>query len=100
MRYIWDSEAQDFVDPGQYYASKAAERDRSRSSLAVPYIQGDIEYISPLTGKPVTSRSERREELKRNNCREADPSEFTPKYQDPKYERRYSKRAREIAQSR
>lgn len=96
-RYIWHKAKGEFLDPETFYTLKAQERVNYASDLACPHIMGDIEYISPLTGKPITSRSERREELKRNNMREVDPSEFKPQYQNAKYERRYSKRAQELA---
>lgn len=34
------------------------------------------EYISPLTGKLITSKVERREEMKKFGVREVDPSEY------------------------
>lgn len=72
-----------------------------RSPLPTPYTAGDIEpYRSMASGKEITSRSHRREDLKANNCREVDPSEKRGGYLNPKYERRYSKRARELARSR
>jgi hypothetical protein len=39
-----------------------------------PMITSDIpDYISPVTGKPVSGRVARREDLRRNNCFEVDP---------------------------
>jgi hypothetical protein len=39
-----------------------------------PQILRDIpEYRSPIDGRPITSRSERREDLKRNGCVEWEP---------------------------
>lgn len=32
------------------------------------------EYTSPIDGRPITTRHERREDLKRNNCVEYEPS--------------------------
>ena len=50
----------------------AAERSRP---IAVPYIISDIpEYRSPIDGRPITTRSERRDDLARNNCVEYEPS--------------------------
>jgi len=41
----------------------------------MPAVISDIpEYRSPIDGKPITSRSERRDDLKRNNCVEWEPS--------------------------
>lgn len=56
----------------------------ARDGVPTPYVVSDISYISPITRKPITSRSERREELKRTNSREVDPSEFRPRYSDKK----------------
>lgn len=40
--------------------------------LCAPTVIGDIpEYRSPIDGRMITSRSERREDLRRNNCVEA-----------------------------
>lgn len=47
-----------------------------RQPSVFPYIQGDIaEYVSPATGQVVGGRAQRREDLKRSDCREVDPSE-------------------------
>jgi len=46
-----------------------------RGGIAMPTIIPDIpEYRSPIDGRPITSRSARREDLKRNNCVEYEPS--------------------------
>lgn len=43
--------------------------------IAAPMVMKDTpEYHSPIDGRLITSRSERREDLKRNNCVEVDPS--------------------------
>lgn len=48
--------------------------DRSRP-IAMPTIISDIpEYRSPIDGRVISSRSERRDDLKRNNCVEYEPS--------------------------
>ena len=71
------------------------------SEITLPFIMTDIpEYRSVVSGKMITSRSERREDLKRTGCREVDPSEYTPEYRNAKYERRYSKDAQKLARSR
>lgn len=47
-----------------------------RQIIAPAYIAPDLpEYTSPITGKPVCGRKQRREDLKRSGCREVDPSE-------------------------
>ena len=43
--------------------------------LSLPTIIRDIpDYRSPIDGRVISSRSERREDLKRNNCVEWDPA--------------------------
>ena len=45
-----------------------------RGALCCPSVLPDIpEYISPVTGKPITSRSHRRYDLEANGCIEMDP---------------------------
>lgn len=40
-----------------------------RNGLAAPMVQSDLqEYTSPIDGKPITSRSWQREDLKKNDC--------------------------------
>lgn len=39
------------------------------------YVQPDICYDSPIDGRPITSKQARIEDLKRNQCREYDPTE-------------------------
>lgn len=53
------------------------EPEVERSPLASPQVMRDIpEYKSPLGTGLITSRSQRREDLKRGDCREVDPSEW------------------------
>lgn len=41
---------------------------------AAPYVMGDTpDYTSPIDGKLISGRKQRREDLKRNNCVEYDP---------------------------
>jgi hypothetical protein len=55
--------------------SGAVLQAREGAPLAAPQIMRDIrEYSSPIDGRVITSRSERREDLKRNNCIEWDPA--------------------------
>lgn len=53
-----------------------------RGYIPMPRIMRDVAYKSPLSGLPVTSRSQRREEMKIHGVREVDPGEFTPVYRD------------------
>ena len=52
-----------------------------RGKPVAPMVMRDIpEYKSPLGTGLITSRSQRREDLKRGNAREVDPSEYKPRY--------------------
>lgn len=47
----------------------------TRDEMPLPFVVSDIpEYRSPIDGKLITSRSERRDDLKRNGCVEFEPS--------------------------
>lgn len=60
--------------------------------VAMPSVQSDIEpYKSPLGNYMVDGRAARREDLKRNGCREVDPSEYEPVFRSPKLEERYAR---------
>jgi hypothetical protein len=49
--------------------------EQRNAPLALPTIISDIpEYKSPIDGRMITSRSDRRDDLKRNNCVEFEPS--------------------------
>jgi hypothetical protein len=49
--------------------------EQRNAPLALPMIISDIPaYASPIDGRMITSRSERRDDLKRNNCVEFEPS--------------------------
>ena len=70
---IWDGAAW-VPDPG-----------RPRRA-AGPYVASDLPaYKSPLGTGVVDGRAARREDLKRNNCREVDPGEFKPVFRDAKF---------------
>jgi hypothetical protein len=50
------------------------DEDRARPP-ALPFIMSDIpEYRSPIDGRVIGSRSQRRDDLKRNGCVEYEPS--------------------------
>lgn len=52
------------------------EPEPERSPLPMPNVMGDIpEYRSPVGTGVISSRSQRREDLKRAGCREVDPAE-------------------------
>ncbi len=64
---------------GQYVNKQTGEpmltaEDRAKP-IAMPMVISDIPaYLSPIDGRVVGSRSERRDDLKRNNCVEYEPS--------------------------
>jgi len=61
MRYVWRGGWVD-KDTGERMAVKAGP-------LMVPMIRPTMpEYNSPVTGKPITTRYERSEDLKRHDC--------------------------------
>lgn len=67
-RYVWRNGA--FVDPSSNEPMQIPERD----GVCMPLINSDIkEYVSPVTGKLISSRSTRRYDLESNGCIEADP---------------------------
>jgi hypothetical protein len=46
-----------------------------RTGICAPHVISDIpEYSSPIDGRMITTRSQRRDDLKRNNCVEYEPS--------------------------
>lgn len=68
-RYVWRDGG--FVDRSTGQPMPVPDRG---GEICAPLIQSDIpEYRSPIDGRPITSRSERREDLKRNGCIEIDP---------------------------
>lgn len=49
--------------------------EQKAGPVPAPMIISDIpEYASPIDGRMITTRSERRDDLKRNNCVEYEPS--------------------------
>jgi len=69
MRYVWNG--QQFVERG---SGKPMAKPFA-GQIVMPTVISDIpDYRSPIDGKPITSRSQRREDLKRNNCVEWEPS--------------------------
>jgi hypothetical protein len=59
-----------------------------RTTLCRPYVISDIPgYLSPIDGRAITSRTHRRDDLKRNGCVEYEPS-LSPtkgKFSNPKF---------------
>lgn len=77
MSQWFDRTTGEWIDTEEYLRRRAERAPEvPRSALPCPQIMSDIEpYRSPLGNGWVTSRSARREDLKRGNCREVDPSE-------------------------
>jgi hypothetical protein len=61
---------------GEFVEKKTGEAMVLRKGpIAAPMVMRDTpEYRSPVDGRLIGSRSERREDLKRNNCIEWDPA--------------------------
>lgn len=81
-RYKWNGA--EFVDR----ASGEPMNKPYAGRIVMPTVISDIpEYPSPVTGKMITSRSERRDDLKRHGCVEYEPS-MSPtkgKYRNPHF---------------
>lgn len=71
-RYVWRDDG--------FYNRTTGERMETVERVCRPAMWSDVSYMSPLSLKPVTSRSQRREEMKIHNVREVDPSEYQPRY--------------------
>lgn len=66
-----------------------------RGPIASPMVLSDIpEYRSPIDGRVISSRSERREDLRRNNCVEAGDtaqslSKGKPRFKNARFAKKY-----------
>jgi hypothetical protein len=79
-RYIWRSGH--FIDRMTGEPMLTGEPPTSSGAIVCPSVMPDLPaYASPLGDGMIEGRSARREHLKRNGCRELDPSEFKPSYQ-------------------
>ena len=68
MKYIWIN--------GEFVPADNLRPVRRQSSFPCPYIMADLPaYESPMSSSVVDGRAARREEMKRYNVREVDPSE-------------------------
>ena len=70
--YVWKDDG--------FYDKRTGERMDAPERVCLPAVVSDVTYKSPLSGKEVTSRSQRREEMKVYGVREVDPSEYKPTY--------------------
>lgn len=73
---------------GQFVERKSGEPMNAPDRIASPMLMKDVAYVSPLSRQPITSRSQRREEMKIHNVREVEPSEFKPVYRTRKWAER------------
>ncbi len=71
-RYVWRDDG--------FYDRATGERMEAPDRICRPMVISDVVYRSPLSGREITSRSERREEMKVHNVREVDPTEYRPTY--------------------
>jgi hypothetical protein len=79
-RYIWRDSR--FVSRATGEPMLTGGRRIGEAGLPCPSVMPDLPaYASPLGDGMIEGRSARREHLKRNGCRELDPSEFRPSYQ-------------------
>lgn len=54
------------------------------------YVRGDLPtYISPVTGKPIDGRRERREDLKKHGCVEVDPPAKKNRFINPRFAKKH-----------
>lgn len=76
-----------FVDPNTNEPMPLPER----SGVVMPMVRSDIEpYASPIDGRMITSRSERREDLARNNCVPYEPMGNVPKgLKNPRFAKKH-----------
>ena len=86
-RYIWDSKTYTFRD------RKTGEpmEVKDPNAICAPMIISDIpEYRSPIDGRPITSRTHRREDLKRNDCVEVDPPKRPRGFKNERYANKHN----------
>lgn len=84
-RYVWRDGK--FVDPSTDQPMALPER----SGVVMPMVRSDIEpYASPIDGRMITSRSERREDLARNGCVPYEPIGNMPKgLKNPRFAKKH-----------
>jgi len=71
---------------GTFVDKHTGEPMETTGEVCAPMIASDIKaYMSPLGTGMIDGRRARREDLKRGNCREVDPSEHKVEYHDKKF---------------
>lgn len=77
MRYVWRDGA---------WRDRDGNPMETSGAVCAPAVISDIKpYASPLGTGIIDGRRARREDLKRGNCREVDPSEHKVEYYDKKF---------------
>ncbi len=77
-----------FDRDGNLVERRTGEAFSAPDRIACPMLVRDVRYVSPISRTEITSRSQRREEMKVHNVREVEPSEFTPVYQTKRWAER------------
>lgn len=83
------------INMGKFLVSKGRKTNKSKGPVfwTDPY-NGVLEYVSPLSGRRISSRDDRKREMKEFNVREVDPSEGPhqsgTRYNNPEFIRRYN----------
>jgi hypothetical protein len=71
-RYIWAQN--EWMPADAYWEKRYAELTHKRSELPAPTVISDIEeYRSPIDGKLIGSRKQRRDDLRAHGCIEWEP---------------------------
>jgi len=82
--YRWD---------GRQFVDKRTGKpvpDRYPDAISMPYVCSDLpDYESPVTGKIVSGRAARREDLKRSGCVPADGIPRSRGYKNERFAKRY-----------
>jgi hypothetical protein len=76
VRYVWRND--------RFVNRSTGEPMEAPDGVFRPAVLSDVTYKSPLSGKEVTSRSQRREEMKIHGVREMAPDEYQPTYRKKK----------------
>ena len=92
-REMYDAPTREWVPLQEYLQRQAARMvKKAASPLPMPYTFPDTpDYVSPVGTGLTSGRVQRRDDLKRSDCREVDPGEYTPKYTNPKFARKGGK---------
>ena len=66
------------------------EKSEAAPHPRAPYVISDLPaYKSPLGTGVIDGRRARREDMKRGNCREVEPSEFRATYKNERFAKKY-----------